>query len=223
MSKKPIQYTGRKTTRQSSEQRRKAILKAVLRLVIRDGARAVKHRAVAREADVPLSATTYYFKDINGLIVDAFTFFVESSLQTVVLPIQENVAELIAEQVVARNQGVSDAFLGELSALLANHIDNQLRYHREHLVVEQAFLYEAIRHPRLNRLVTDYYQHLVMGMVEICKQIGVEEPQTAADLVMNTIFRLEYEGLLLDNPDEFDVDRARSILHRQLKAFIPDT
>jgi DNA-binding transcriptional regulator YbjK len=47
------------TTR--GEARRTAIVDAALRLVARGGPRAVTHRAVAAEADVPLAATTYYF------------------------------------------------------------------------------------------------------------------------------------------------------------------
>lgn len=58
-----VRYQGRKASRQGSEQRRQAILDAAMRLIVRDGVRAVRHRAVAAEAQVPLSATTYYFKD----------------------------------------------------------------------------------------------------------------------------------------------------------------
>ena len=50
-----------------------------MRIIVRDGVRAVRHRAVAAEANVPLSATTYYFKDINDLITDTFAQYVERS------------------------------------------------------------------------------------------------------------------------------------------------
>ncbi len=53
-----VQYQGRKASRQGSELRRQNILEAALRLIVREGVRAVRHRAVAAEADVPLSATT---------------------------------------------------------------------------------------------------------------------------------------------------------------------
>ena len=53
-----VQYQGRKASRQGSELRRQAILDAALRIIVRDGVRAVRHRAVAAEAEVPLSATT---------------------------------------------------------------------------------------------------------------------------------------------------------------------
>jgi len=74
-----VQYQGRKASRQGSEQRRQAILDAAMRIIVREGVRAVRHRAVAAEAQVPLSATTYYFKDIDDLITDTFAQFVERS------------------------------------------------------------------------------------------------------------------------------------------------
>src|SRR5690554_7202695 len=67
-----LQYQGRKATRAKSEQRRRDILEATLRIIRTEGVRGVRHRAVAKEAKVPLAATTYYFKDIDELIVDAF-------------------------------------------------------------------------------------------------------------------------------------------------------
>src|SRR3546814_3178004 len=74
-----VQYQGRKASRQGSEQRRQEILDAAMRIVVRDGVRAVRHRAVAAEAGVPLSATTYYFKDIDDLLTDTFAQYVERS------------------------------------------------------------------------------------------------------------------------------------------------
>ena len=79
-------YHGRKPARQSSEQRRLAILQAALRVMVRDGVRGVRHRAVALEADVPLSATTYYFKDIHDLLADALTLYAKEVMENIVNP-----------------------------------------------------------------------------------------------------------------------------------------
>lgn len=53
--------------------RREAIVDAAAELVSRLGPDAVSHRAVARAADVPLAATTYYFHDLADLLVAAVT------------------------------------------------------------------------------------------------------------------------------------------------------
>jgi len=74
-----VQYQGRKASRRGSEQRRQDILDAAMRIVVRDGVRAVRHRAVAAEAGVPCRRTTYYFKDIDDLLTDTFAQYVERS------------------------------------------------------------------------------------------------------------------------------------------------
>ena len=53
---------------QKGEERREAILRATLRVIGAHGADAVTHRAVAAEAGVPLSATTYYFGSKEQLL-----------------------------------------------------------------------------------------------------------------------------------------------------------
>src|SRR5690606_40873094 len=85
-----LQYHGRKASRAKSEHRRRLILEAALRIVVRDGVRGIRHRAVAAEAEVPLAATTYYFRDIDELIVDTFTLYTEKAL----LRSEEHTSEL---------------------------------------------------------------------------------------------------------------------------------
>src|ERR671912_2321759 len=53
---------------QKGERRRDEILQATLRVIGARGADAVTHRAVAEEAGVPLSATTYYFASKEELL-----------------------------------------------------------------------------------------------------------------------------------------------------------
>ena len=103
-----VQYQGRKASRQGSEQRRQDILDAAMRIVVRDGVRAVRHRAVAAEAQVPLSATTYYFKDIDDLLTDTFAQYVERSAAYMGRPsIGALVAALVNSSAARPKAGVS--------------------------------------------------------------------------------------------------------------------
>jgi DNA-binding transcriptional regulator YbjK len=53
------------------EARRSALLDAVVRVLERGGPGAVTHRSVAAEAGVPHAAATYYFRDLDDLLVSA--------------------------------------------------------------------------------------------------------------------------------------------------------
>src|SRR5690349_25002123 len=61
-------YSGVGRMYQTGGQRREEILRATIRLIGERGADAVTHRAVAEEAEVPLSATTYYFASKEELL-----------------------------------------------------------------------------------------------------------------------------------------------------------
>ena len=117
-----INYRGRKASRARSEQRRKAILEAALRIVVNDGVRGVRHRAVAKEAEVPLSATTYYFKDISDLIADTFTLFAENAMNDVVQPIYQHVGEFIEQHKadVGASPEVTNQLLQNLSQMIVS-------------------------------------------------------------------------------------------------------
>lgn len=49
--------------------RRGRLLDAGLRVVERDGVAALTHRSVAKEADLPATAGTYYFPTVNDLLI----------------------------------------------------------------------------------------------------------------------------------------------------------
>jgi DNA-binding transcriptional regulator YbjK len=53
------------------ERRRYALVKAAAELLCQGGFEAVRHRAVARRAGLPLASTTYYFSSLDDLIASA--------------------------------------------------------------------------------------------------------------------------------------------------------
>jgi len=56
-------------------ERREHLLHTVLRLIAENGVSGVTHRAVAKEAGVPLGSTTYYFKTKDDMIRSALRFY----------------------------------------------------------------------------------------------------------------------------------------------------
>lgn len=58
--------------RPNDPQRRARILQATIDLIASEGVHATSYRAVAARAGVPLGSVTYYFADLETLIVSAF-------------------------------------------------------------------------------------------------------------------------------------------------------
>ncbi|MCQ3828241.1 TetR family transcriptional regulator [Microbulbifer elongatus] len=193
--KSELVYQGRRAQRADSRQRRKAILEATLRLIVKEGIRGIRHRAVAKEAAVPLAATTYYFKQLDDLISDAFTYFVEQNIDQT-LTLQEEsfsaVRQLTPEQMhssTGRRQ-----LIQQLTRFVLNHIRSQAGS-RDNRIIELAFRNEALRNPQLTRAVRMANQSTENLIVEFFELLQLSDPLAAAQVVHGTILNLEFQIL----------------------------
>lgn len=219
---KALQYQGRKTSRVKSEQRRRDILEAALRIVVREGVRGIRHRAVAREAQVPLAATTYYFKDIDELIVDTFTLYTEKALGVVTEFTRQFYQPLAAS-------GGHDLRSAEGQALLSSYLVEQLTGYlcdqvvaqRDMRIVEQAFRYEAIVNPNIRTLARIHRQALFDKAVEFFTTVASSgQPQADAEILIALFHSLEYGALLADG-DHPDLSFIRVTLQHYLALLLP--
>ncbi len=192
-----VQYQGRKASRLGSEQRRQDILDAAMRIVVRDGVRGVRHRAVAAEAGVPLSATTYYFKDIEDLLTDTFAQYVERSA-AYMAKLWEN-TEVVLRQLLSQGDGSPRwraRLATEVAKMTADYVQRQLHNRRDFLMAEQAFRQEALLCPRLAELVKLHEQILLRGTCQLLQVGGSRQPQQDALVLTAIIEQMEYQGLL---------------------------
>lgn len=197
-----IQYQGRQARRSGSEQRRVAILEAALRIVVREGIRNVRHRAVAKEADVPLSATTYYFKDISDLICDAFTLFAENAVEQVIEPFQRQIFSLLdtVEGKLPEEPAAREQIFGTLADMVTAFLVAEVNEKRDHLIAEQAFIQEATLDARLEKLASHYMDSQKLVMVEACRKLGSNEPELDAEFAMAYLLSMERQLLLHEMP-----------------------
>ncbi|QIL91573.1 TetR family transcriptional regulator [Microbulbifer sp. SH-1] len=193
--KPELVYQGRKAQRADSRQRRKAILEATLRLIVKEGIRGIRHRAVAKEAAVPLAATTYYFKDLDDLISDAFTYFVELNIDQTRSLQEESFAaarQLSPDQLASVNG--RRQLVQQLTRFVLSHIRAQAA-NRDHRIIELAFKNEALRNDELIRAVRMAYQATEGMIVEFFELLQLADPVAAAQIVHGTILNLEFQVL----------------------------
>lgn len=211
-----VQYQGRKASRQGSEQRRQAILDAAMRIIVREGVRAVRHRAVAAEAEVPLSATTYYFKDIDDLITDTFAQFVERSAAAM-SEFWASTEGLLTEKVglLSGDAESRRVLADDIAGLAVEYVRQQLLTRRDHLLAEHAFQQEALTNPRLHSLVRSHRQILQQGVTHFFEVLGSRQPEQDAKVLTGIIERMEYQGLI-DGVDHLDNEDMLAILKRYM-------
>ncbi|MEL0027534.1 MAG: hypothetical protein VW625_02540, partial [Perlucidibaca sp.] len=162
-------------------------------VVLRDGVRGVRHRAVAEAAGVPLAATPDYFKDIQELLVQSFQLFAEESLAQFTQPFWAAASqELLRPDAAVPREQVAEALCDRAAEFIAL----RLRDHREQVVMEYAFWYAALHDVELQAAVRDMAQRW-MGLLMPWLRLGqVAEPEQAARCLLATVRRIEYEALI---------------------------
>jgi DNA-binding transcriptional regulator YbjK len=102
------------------ERRRQALVEAAAALLVEGGFEALRHRAVAERAGLPLASTTYYFDSLDDLVVAAVDHHARSELVRGralldALPTEprgvESVIELVLDQLLGPPAGDRDAEL----------------------------------------------------------------------------------------------------------------
>lgn len=211
-----IQYQGRKASRRGSEQRRQSILDAAMRIIVRDGVRAVRHRAVAAEAQVPLSATTYYFKDIDDLLTDTFAQFVERSAAHKA-GFWDRTQGLLLEQVGKLDGSIESRrqLAEEIARLAVEYVHDQLLNRRNEMVAENALQQEALLNPRLHGMARAHRKILQQGVIHFFHVLGSQQAEQDARVLTGIIGRMEYQGLL-DGADHLDREEMMAIIRRYM-------
>ncbi|MCP5326108.1 MAG: TetR family transcriptional regulator [Oceanospirillaceae bacterium] len=215
-----IKYSGRKASRVGSEQRRRAILEAALRIVVREGVRGIRHRNVAKEADVPLAATTYYFKDIQELIGDTFMLYAEKA---------QSVVNIFARKMYEPLENADGKKLAELTTgprlvkiiaeQLTSYVMDKAVRDREMLIADQAFRYEAVLNASLRGLAMSHEAALEQKLIEFLNLVHSSHPKEDAQILISTIRRAEYDALL-KAPEEIQPEVILRTLTRQVSLIL---
>ena len=185
--------TAIKSRRAKGEQTRRLILEAALRLIVEHGHKAVTHRAVAAEADVNLSLTTYYFKDLKSLICEAFDLYRERIERET----QETWSEVF--DYIAQHPGDTPEAIQALRERLANwaadYIMEQVTQRPSGLVLEMTLFYDMHLEPSLRMAAGALRARFKTDFISLCERLGSDSPEVDAELLLGTVQRLEYEGL----------------------------
>ncbi|MFL0795892.1 MAG: TetR family transcriptional regulator [Cellvibrionaceae bacterium] len=208
-----LNYRGRSTLRSDGSRKRKEILNAALRIIAREGIRGVRHRAVAKEADVSLSSTTYYFKDIHELIADAFTLYAENSLQEN-QPLEQAATSLLASLGQPLNKVSSETkqlVVSKLTSFLVDHIKRQSSQ-TEARLIEWAFRQAATQDASLAPAVLAMQNEVASSAEKILELLGSNNPKADALITVTAIQALEYK-ICISPEDVSDEDIHKTMEH----------
>ena len=169
-----------------------------MRLLARDGASAVTHRAVAREAGVPIAATTYYFASKDDLIAEAFRLHAEKEAQRVAASTRAIGVELTPAQ---------------LADQLAEFLFEGLHGARPSLIAEYELLIRAARKPELEPYSRIFYDTIEAQLQRALSGFGSAHAEDDTRIIMAVLAGLEVDNLSTP-ATALDLERLTALLHR---------
>lgn len=167
------------------EARRALILEAALRVLGEEGASAVTHRRVAREAGLPLAATTYWFASKDELLADAYRLAADTDI--------ERMRRLATEYAERARADLAGALTDLLAADLAES--------RTSLLAAYSLWIEAARRPALRPIEQEWTRAYVDLVEGVLRDAGSPHPATDAELLVATLDGLLLAQLALADPD----------------------
>jgi DNA-binding transcriptional regulator YbjK len=167
--------------------RRQAILDATLRLLRSGGPGAITHRAVAREAGVPLAATTYYFASKDHLLAEALDELATEELRRL---------EAITRE-LREARGTGDPVPAAAAA-----IAHRLVQDVDPILLQFEIYVEAARRPGIGtaaRARVDAFERLAE---EALREAGATQPEAAAKLFIAAVDGLVLHRLASTSPPD---------------------
>lgn len=192
-----------KASRSRGEERRKQILQATLRVIAHEGIRAVRHRAVAKEAGASLSATTYYFTDLQDLLCAACEYWADHAMVSGPADMSVHAQKLMAS--IDHNElhkiEMRTYLSQQLTQILTDHIVEQVTLLRSDRILELAFRHGAMVNPVLRKTVNRQNQVSLQRLEDFCRVLQTQDPAADARILVSVIYQSEQEGLLRDEAD----------------------
>ena len=197
------------------ESTRVKMLEAALSIMVEDGIRAVRHRAVATRAGVSLGSTTYHFASLEELIISAFQHWRGKALMTD-SPFYRDTRALL-EPYGGDRVPVSDRprIAAAIFAASVGYLRGQLSGKREDRLLELAFHHESVRYPALNQMVRAEWNDQLRYLESVHYAMGSTQPDDDARITF-ALFRQLEQTEVLENRARLDVGRISQTLSRHM-------
>ena len=182
-------------------QRKVNILEAALRLISRCGINGVTHRAVAREAKVSLSATTYYFESKESLLQEAFSYYAKNRLDDV---------NSLSNRFPGTNYTIEKA-----ARLLTDIIIEELEINRDALIAEYELVLELTRNDALKDAYQNWQAELLRRLQIMTKNLGSTGPKKDARIILAIMRGLQMESLS-HSPNKPDHESIFESVHQAM-------
>ncbi len=182
--------------RSKGEITREKILIAAIEVLALNGIKGTTHRAIASHADLQLSLTTYYFKDIQELIHQAFRLNSDRILSRADTVLEETFITITKiEKKEFRRNAVKEKLCQQLSKIASEYLIDNIKHQAISLAVEQLMLTEIQVSPELRILVQEHEFAQLAPYEQLCRFFNKVNPELDAKIMYTVFSQLQYGQL----------------------------
>ncbi|KGJ87733.1 transcriptional regulator, TetR family [Colwellia psychrerythraea] len=182
--------------RSKGEKTREKILIAAIEVLALNGVKGTTHRAIASHAQLQLSLTTYYFKDIQELIHQAFKLnsaHILSRADTILEVAFTQITKI--EKKELRKTAVKEVLCQQLSEITSLHLIENIKHYAISLAVEQLMFTEIQVTPVLRLLVEEHELAQLVPYEQLCRFFNKVNPELDAKIMYTVFSQLQYGQL----------------------------
>jgi len=200
--------------RSKGEKTRLLILQSATEVLAKNGIKGTTHRAIAKHADIQLSLTTYYFKDIQELVHQAFTLCSSQVTAKTSLAWQPAI-DLLTSVNKTNLRKISDKenFRDKLSDMITQQLVISISDSPVELTVQQLLFTEVQVSPQLHALAEMHRTTLLAPYIRLCEFLNSSAPQIDADIMLTVFTQLEYRYVAMPS-NEFLLKTIHGTVNR---------
>lgn len=182
--------------RSKGEITREKILIAAIEILALNGIKGTTHRAIASHAELQLSLTTYYFKDIQELIHQAFRLNSNRILFRADTLLKENISAISKiEKKELRKTAVKEKLCQHLSKVTTEKLIENIKHQAISIAVEQLMLTEIQITPELRSLIQEHESTQLVPYQQLCQFFNKVDPELDAKIMYTQFSQLQYGQL----------------------------
>ncbi|MBA6234160.1 MULTISPECIES: TetR/AcrR family transcriptional regulator [unclassified Colwellia] len=184
--------------RSKGEQTRLLILQSATEVLAKNGIKGTTHRAIANNANIQLSLTTYYFKDIQELVHQAFTLCSSQITAKTSLAWQPAIDLLSGiNKTTLRKLSEKENLREKLSEMITQQLVKSIINSPVELTVQQLLFSEVQVSPQLHALAEMHRETLLAQFIRLCEFFNVRDAQIDADIMLTVFTQLQYRNVAI--------------------------
>ena len=203
--------------RSKGERTREKILIAAIDVLAINGIKGTTHRAIASHADIQLSLTTYYFKDIRELVLQAFQLnsdYLRARTEVILQKVFTSLENIDKKSL--KKVSIKSELCEKLVDMTASYLLENIKQESVALAVEQLMFITVQVSPELKKLAYEHEQSQLEPFTKLARFFNKKDPEIDAQMMRTIFSQLQYSQLTVE-PSKLSIEPIEKVTKKLMR------